>query len=174
MLLFSMLTGRFRSAPRQNLKEVALEIFELITYRSRKVVFLGMAGLATTALACGGIFISLVDITTQYDQEGFMAWTATLSGGLFLTLASLAGLGYVYFRAWPGTQKMAEAREHQAEERFARKPPGPGSLEQALAALVMDYVKEREDRRASRSQSFHEETSHHRDRSSESESPRFH
>lgn len=138
------------SKPRKSIRESALEIFDAITLRARTAVFLYMAGLATVALICGGFFMFLLDITRQYDTNGFVTWTSTLISGMVIMAVALSGLAYVYFVAWPGIRS-AESRRtiHEEEERRNRAHPQT-SLEQALSALVMDFVKEREIRRSER------------------------
>lgn len=169
------------SKPRKSIRESALEIFDAVTLRARTAVFLYMAGLGAVALICGGFFMSLIDITNQYDSNGFVTWTSTLLSGLILMAVSLSGLAYVYYVAWPGL-RVAESRRtlHEEEERRNRSYP-QSSLEQALSALVMDFVKEREIRRSERheqrtapSQRSEDISQEHRGESSEERPSSYH
>lgn len=134
--------GRFKGKSK-SLRESAIEIFEEVTFRSRRLVSLLLAGLASVILLCGGLFISILDATTQYDRSGVIAWTATFSSGIVLLLIAAATFSVVFLRAWPHTRRL-----RQKEQQVA--PATSSSLENALAALVMDYVKERELKREQR------------------------
>ncbi|AHZ84075.1 hypothetical protein [Bdellovibrio bacteriovorus] len=139
--------------PRRSLKDSALEIYDAITIRSRKAVFLSMGGLGAIAFVCGGIFMFLTEATSQYDRAGFVMWNSTLITSLTLVALAVGGLSYVYFYAWPGVRAAGERRE-AAEADFKRQQEiQAGSLEAALSALVMDFVKEREMRRELRARS---------------------
>lgn len=128
-----------------SLKETAVEIFEEISHKSRKMVALTLAGVAAVIFLTGGFFISLINATTQYDEIGEVAMSATLSGGLGLILLALITFGVVFLQAWPGIKKR---KQHEKEMKEAAMAGGP--LEQALALLVTDFVKEREMRRTAR------------------------
>lgn len=148
-MVLSFLFGRMNTKPK-SFREIAMEIFDDVSRRSRKVVSLTLAGLAAVIFFCGGVFISIIDGTTQYDRLGAVNWTATFGAGVALILLAVAVFAGVFLRAWPG-----------ALQRHSRVPPHqetsvlPSALEQALAALVMDFVKERELRRAARPQPEH-------------------
>nr|BFD59232.1 hypothetical protein CKG001_13390 [Bdellovibrio sp. CKG001] len=150
-LPFFLGLGSKHDKPRRNLKETALEIYDAITIRSRAAVFLTMAGLCAIAFICGGFFIFLLESTKQYDRAGIIVWNSTLISSGLLVLLALAGLSYVYFMAWPGLQAARNRQEVRDEEQRRQQEHPVGSLEQALAALVMDFVKEREFKREHRS-----------------------
>lgn len=137
--LMLMLTFAFRKLGRPpSLKETALEIFEEVSHKSRKVVSLTLTGIAAVIFFCGGIFISLFNATTQYDNTGRMFLTATLSGGLTLIVLAVITFGIIFLRAWPGI------KERKSKHKFTATGT---SLEQALSLLVLDYVKERQIKR---------------------------
>lgn len=164
--LMLMLTLAFRKfgtrAP--SLKETALEIFEEVSHKSRRLVSLTLTGIAAVIFFCGGIFISIVNATTQYDNNGEIYLTATLSGGLILIAIAAITFGLVFLRAWPGVAQ--ERRKPNTEEASARG----SSLEQALSALIMDFIKDREMRREeSGSASRKRQESTHREGTSDQE-----
>lgn len=141
-LILSFVFGRL-GGKSKSLRESALEIFEEITFRSRRLVSLLLVGLASVILLCGGLFISILNATTQYDRSGLIAWTATFSSGIALILIAAVTFSFVFLRAWPQSFRMKQKEQPTA-------PAGTSSLENALAALVMDYVKEREIKREQR------------------------
>ncbi|MFV3410425.1 hypothetical protein [Bdellovibrio bacteriovorus] len=147
------LGGKGSHRPRRSLKDSALEIYDAITIRSRTAVFLSMTGLGAIAFVCGGVFMFITEATSQYDTTGYVFWNSTLITSLCLTAAAVGGLSYVYFFAWPGV-RAADRRREAAEIEFKRQQElHAGSLEAALSALVMDFVRERELRRAQRTSS---------------------
>lgn len=139
-LLISFLVGKFNSYRPPSLKESAMAVLEELAYKSRKPAALIFAGVFCLLLLCGGFFMTVIDLTNQFDREGFVRFTAGLGAGLFLVVLNLGILTWVFTSAWPGAKEHSEARHN---------PPrvAPSSLEQALAALVMDFVKEREFKR---------------------------
>ncbi|AFY01211.1 hypothetical protein Bdt_1515 [Bdellovibrio bacteriovorus str. Tiberius] len=142
--------GKGSHKPRRSLKDSALEIYDAITIRSRTAVFLSMTGLGAIAFVCGGVFMFITEATGQYDRTGAIFWNSTLITSLCLTAIAVGGLSYVYFFAWPGV-RAADRRRDAAEAEFKRQQElHAGSLESALSALVMDFVRERELRRAQR------------------------
>lgn len=143
-MFVSFIVGRLNAKAR-GLRETAEEVFDEVSRKSRKVVSLTLTGLCAVILFCGGFFISLLDGTTQYDRTGGIAWTATLSAGIGLIAVAAITFAYVFLRAWPGAR-----HTHQAHHRRLETPRQSSSLENALATLVMDFVRERETRRMAR------------------------
>lgn len=163
MLMLTLAFRKFGSRP-ASLKETALEIFEEVSHKSRRIVSLTLTGIAAVIFFCGGIFISIINATTQYDNNGDIYLTATLSGGLILIAIAAITFGLVFLRAWPGVAQ--ERRKPSKEEANVR---GTG-LEQALSTLIMDFVKDREMRREGPSSATRKrEEPPHRDRTSEQE-----
>lgn len=155
----------------KNLKEMAIEIFEEVSYQSRKVVTLTLTGLGAVIFFCGGFFITLLDSTSQYDQAGYVSWTATLLAGVGLILMATLVFAGVFLRAWP---KPSQHRHtHPREEEAAHRQPS--AIEGAIAALIMDYVKEREHRRETKMHTSTEtHDSHHEKNRPEQYTPPLH
>lgn len=143
-LIASFIFGKLNSRP-PSFKESAFAIFEEVTFKSRKAITLILGAAACVLILCGGLFMSLVDLTTQYDREGLIRFTASFGTGLSLVVLSLGVFVWIFKFAWPGARDRREVRE----EAPAHTHRG-GPLEQALATLVMDFVKERELRREER------------------------
>lgn len=142
-LLISFLVGKFNNSHRPSLKESVYSIVEEAVLKSRKPVALLLGGLASVLILCGGIFISILDLTRQYDQAGFVQFTATLGAGLALVVLTLGAFAWIFMSAWPGAKERAAEKRLQEEQ----APREASTLEQALATLVLDFVKEREQKR---------------------------
>ncbi|KHD87799.1 MAG: hypothetical protein OM95_12360 [Bdellovibrio sp. ArHS] len=153
-LVLSFVFGRLNMRPR-GFKDAAIEIFDEVSFRSRRMVTLILVGVAAVIFFTGGLFISLLDLSMQWDRTGSILWSATLSTGVGLIVLASAAFAVVFLRAWPGAvkakQQIKRKLKHEQEEEEAELQRHPSSLEQALSALVMDFVKEREIRRAARS-----------------------
>ncbi|HEY8270646.1 MAG TPA: hypothetical protein VIG33_07130, partial [Pseudobdellovibrionaceae bacterium] len=101
------------------------------------------SGLVCIALLCGGFFMSLIDLTHQYDEAGTVYLTASNASGLILVLLSLGTFFWIFTSAWPGAQEMKAAKKKEESVTQAKT----ASLEHALSLLVMDFIKEREQKR---------------------------
>lgn len=152
-LVLSFVFGRLNMRPR-GFKDAAIEIFDEVSFRSRRMVTLILVGVASVIFFTGGLFISLLDLSMQWDRTGSIVWSATLSTGVGLIVLASAAFAVVFLRAWPGATKAKQdikrKLKHEREEEEMEQHKRPSSLEHALSALVMDYVKEREIRRAAR------------------------
>lgn len=140
-MIITYFFGR-KSSKTKSLKEMAIEIFDEISFRSRKVVTLTMMALGSVIIFCGGFFIALIEATSQYDRVGYVGWSATLVAGLGLIGIASAVFATVFARAWPNPH----AFQHEQIHEQAAPPPTSG-IEAALSALIMDFIKERELRR---------------------------
>jgi hypothetical protein len=143
-ILISFFFGRMNAAPHISIKETAMSIFAEITYQSRRAVVLSLAAMGTIIFICGGFFISLIDATGQFDRDGAVRMSATLVAGIALLVVAAVVAIWIFASAWPGVRQHAQTHKHQDT---ASRSEAPSSLEQALALLVMDFVRERELRR---------------------------
>jgi hypothetical protein len=87
--------------------------------------------------------MSLIDLTHQYDEAGTVYLTASNASGLILVLLSLGTFFWIFTSAWPGAQEMKAAKKKEESVTQAKT----ASLEHALSLLVMDFIKEREQKR---------------------------
>lgn len=146
-LLLSFFMGKFSfHGPKLNIREAAMAIFDEAIFKSRKAVTLLLTALASMIFICGGLFISLIDATRQYDQAGIINFSSTFISGLVLMLIAAGIVTWVFASAWPGVKKQGP-QVQEVLERDTR--PQPNTLETALSALIMDFVKERELKRES-------------------------
>lgn len=158
-LIASFIIGRMNNKTAGPNRMSPQAIFDDITYKSRQVVMLTLSALIAVVLLCSGLMMSIVDATSQFDRNGIITFTATFNTGLVIALLALISFTLVFARAWPGVR---EHRKLHIEDRasgsnfsFSRssaQAPRASSLEQALSALILDFVKEREVRRAARPQ----------------------
>lgn len=140
-MIMKYIFGR-KTSKAQSLKEIAIEIFHEVSYQSKKMVTLTLTALGAVIFFCGGFFITLLELTSQYDRVGYVYWTSTLLAGIGLIALAAAVFATVFLRAWPSPghyKHFAAPREETSSQHSA--------LEGAFAALIMDYVKERELRR---------------------------
>lgn len=143
-LLFSFFLGKFNVArsPGLSLKEGINLLFDELAYRSRKPTMLALGGIVSVAILCGGFFMGLIDITTQYDRDGVVRATASSIAGFALAAIAIGTFTWIFKSAWPGVKAAEKSKDATQEV----KPPVHG-LEQALTLLVLDFIKEREFKR---------------------------
>lgn len=142
-MIASFIFGRMNTgSQRGGIRETVMEMFEDIVLKGRKPVILILAGVSAVLFFCGGLFITILEGTTQYDRVGYVTLTSTLGAGIALFVIAALGFAYVFAFAWPGARRVNE-RDHERPQ-----PQHQAStLEQALTVLVLDFVKEREARR---------------------------
>lgn len=152
-IIASFFIGKMQPANGPSLRETAIQIFEEITYLSRKTVSLIVISFSAAIFALGGFFISLINATTQYDRDGVISFSATFISGLVLIALAVSAFVWVFNSAWPGLKKFKTASKdshktaHQHEDHHERHHRQVSPIEAAVSALVMDFVKEREIRR---------------------------
>lgn len=150
-----------------SLRQTLMDIFYEAREKSKKLANLLVGGLAATIFFCGGFFITLINMSAQWDQTRQVVWSATLISGLVLMgLALIVYIGlYASFTKDDREEVLAERDERQKAERFrqssrryaaGRRPESAATLETALAALVMDFIHERQEKRATKEQRFSE------------------
>lgn len=141
-LIASFVFGRMNSRS-VGIRQIAVEAFHEISHRSRRIVTLSLTGLAAVIFFCGGLFIALLDGTSQYDRTGAVFATSTLWAGVALMLIAVVTFAVVFLRAWPGAR--ARTQMHRKHESIHDQTGM--NLEQALSELVMDFVNDRRVRR---------------------------
>lgn len=148
-----------------SLRQTLMDIFYEAREKSKKLANLIIGGIAATIFFCGGFFIALINLSAQWDQSRQIAWSATLISGLVLMgLALIVYIGlYASFTKDDREEVLAERDEKKKKERLQRssrryaqapRSESASSLEGALAALVMDFIHERQSKRDFREQRF--------------------
>lgn len=139
ILLFSFIKPFF-SSEHQSTNPVA-EIKEMIRENAVKIVVLFAATMALATLFAGGLLLTAVDIGAQYDQNGFVYFSSMIIMGLSLSVISLVA-GALIIR------NFQDANTEKKRETLTPNSVGVvHPLQDALALLVMDFIKEREHNR---------------------------
>jgi hypothetical protein len=133
-LLFSFFLGRFNK-PSTSLKDLAIEVFDELSFKSRKLISLSLTALGSVILFCGGLLILIMESASQYDHLGYLTWTAMLASGVGLLIFSAFIFAGVFLFAWPPPQHQAA----KVETATAQQHP----LESALAELVLSFTESR-------------------------------
>lgn len=116
----------------------AIAILKAGARRLMRDVGLGFVGIA---LGTAGFLVGYFDVLTQLDLgRGIVFGAVAIGGGVLILL----GAALIFF-AWKDKRGEAFAHAIEAEQERHRSP-----LEQALSALLLDIVKEREFNREQR------------------------
>ncbi|XGC82125.1 hypothetical protein ACES2L_06460 [Bdellovibrio bacteriovorus] len=148
-MIAKFLFSRMSSSNRhhKSLKDSAVEVFEEISKKSRKIVTLSIMAIGGVLLFVAGFFIALLNLTMQYDRVGYVSFTATLGAGVGLMVVAAAMFAWIFLGAWPGASDTRKAMKKAKKEVKERVEETPNTLEGALSLLVLDYVKERQEKR---------------------------
>ncbi|UYL07542.1 hypothetical protein B9G69_010850 [Bdellovibrio sp. SKB1291214] len=135
-------------------KGIQASVFDELAVRTRKPVMLVLLGFCATMFFCVGSFMAIIDATRQFDLTGTVVASATLWTGIGIAAATLGGYIYIFMHEWPGLKEVNAQRkaEHEAYEREQENQAQyrPSDVEGALAALLMDFVESRKNRREHR------------------------
>lgn len=134
-------------------KGIQASVFDELAVRTRKPVMLVLLGFCATMFFCVGSFMAIIDATRQFDLTGTVVASATLWTGIGIAAVTLAGYIYIFMHEWPGLKEVNAQRkaEHEAYEREQEQQNHrPSDVEGAIAALVMDFVESRKNRREHR------------------------
>jgi len=140
-LLLSFFLGKFNVARPRGLsfKEGINFLFEEAAYRSRKPAMLALGALVSVTILCGGFFMGVLDLTSQYDRDGYVRSSAGSISGFAMVLIAIGVFTWIFRYAWPGVKEAKEVKE--------KETASSSGLEYALSLLVLDYIKERELKR---------------------------
>ncbi len=153
--VLTYLVSFFISLYQSILKPSYLVIIDQLLVRARKMIMTSVLSLVAGLLLTGSMMISLIEFTSQIDKFGVVWPSATLIGGLVLSVISTGALIYSftskafdlrYIR--PSIAKSHEASVFGAnldQQTAPSRQPSP--LEEALGILVMDFVNERRESR---------------------------
>jgi|GEM_PF-3438065 len=156
-LLFSFLLGRFNSGSHEALLSPDEIIDKALSKLRGLMSTLALGAIATIFLTAGflGAFYNLL---LQLDTTGRMGSNAVIVGGIGLFV-----MGLVIFAIAgrsPSSQLVRSAVKSQTRS-SAKQERAVSPLEEALAMLILDHVKEREylreTRRRQSERSFHSE-----------------
>lgn len=116
------------------------ELKEVIKENAMKVLAIFAAISALATIFAAGIVIIAVDVGAQYDQNAYVYFSSMIMMGLTLSLLSLVIIA-IAVKAFSNDEKPAKREVLQS---VGTSHP----LQDALALLIHDFVKEREMKRA--------------------------
>jgi hypothetical protein len=136
-------------------KGIQASVFDELAVRTRKPVMLVLLGFCAIIFFCAGSFMAILDATRQFDLTGTVVATATLWTGIGIAAVTLGGYIYIFMHEWPGLKEVnadkrakEEAYERAQSQQYASSQPS--DVEGAIAALVMDFVESRKNKREHR------------------------
>lgn len=166
LMVFTLLARKFTGPDLGgSLKEMFRNALQQAIYDTRRIAALSFIAIGSMMFLCAGALIALLDATRQWDTSGQIIWGATLTSGVVIVAVSAAILVTIFTVSWPGVS--ARRDEKRALKRAARRQAthtakSHNPVENALAVLIMDIVKEREAKRqykATQSPNPHKPTS---------------
>jgi hypothetical protein len=153
ILLFSIVKPFFSSGESHTSNPIE-DLKDMIKANAVKVVLLFIAASALATLFAAGIVIIAVDIGAQYDQNAYVYFSSMIMMGLILVLLPII-VGVIGV-------KSVKHDEHKEKEREVLTSVGTSHpLQDALALLIHDFVKEREMRRDAKEEEIKERASMH-------------
>jgi hypothetical protein len=126
-------------------------IIELTFSRIIELINILAYGVSGLIFLLSGFLISYFNLLSQYDRIGTISIGAVAIGGLVLCFI---GFGILYNTA---TKKISTNIKHNTENKTHHETYG-SPIENAIAALVLDFVKEREEIRQSTKSELHEKS----------------
>lgn len=147
--LFSYFAGRYNSV----LKPSTLLIIDQLLVRARKLVMTSSIMFISSLLLAGGVLISLIEFTSQIDRYAVVWPSATLIGGLSLSVIALGVLIFSFTSRTFDLRYVRSKNSRRHESLFdSRKsesssPRTQSPVEEALSLLIMDFVNERKQNR---------------------------
>lgn len=135
MVIFSYFIGQITGDKPKgfSIDEIVNSVIERIRDLFGAILF-GLAGLF---LSLVGFISAYFNILSEFDKSGTVGFSAVTGGGLFLLFLGVI-LIFVSGRMTKGTPKPKPV-EPQARS---------SNIEQAISMLIMEFVKEREEKRS--------------------------
>jgi hypothetical protein len=141
LLIFSIFKPFFGSSNEHQMHNPIAEFKEMIKENAMKVVGVFAAASALATLFAAGIIIIAVDVGAQYDQNAYVYFSSMIMMGITLSVLSLI----IAF----GAVKAVSNEDTKPAPREVLQSVGTSHpLQDALALLIHDFVKEREMKRA--------------------------
>lgn len=141
LLIFTLVKPFFGSSHDNQMANPIAEFKEMIKENALKVVGVFAAASALATLFAAGIVIIAVDVGAQYDQNAYVYFSSMIMMGITLSLISLI----IAF----GAAKAISDEDTRPKKREVLETVGTSHpLQDALALLIHDFVKEREMKRA--------------------------
>lgn len=122
------------------------ELKEMIRENAAQVVILFAGASALASIFAAGIVVIAVDVGAQYDQNAYVYFSTMIIMGLILVLLPLI-IGAIGYQAFTKEDRKKKVNEREVLVSVGTSHP----LQDALALLIHDFVKERETRRTEES-----------------------
>lgn len=139
-LVVSIFIKQFSNHPHAEIGNPVEEIKDFIKENAFKVVMGFTVASALGSVFVAGLVMTIVNLSTQYDQTMSVRFTAMIVSGLAFMLISIAATSLLYYNA---INSVVVKKIKVPLSNINTNHP----LQDAFAVLVMDFVKEREFRR---------------------------
>lgn len=139
ILLFSILKPFFPHGESQVMNPIE-DLKDMIKANAVKVMVSFMAASALATLFAAGIVIIAVDIGAQYDQNAYVYFSSMIMMGLILVLLPII-IGVIGVKSFSNDDRKVKEREVLTSVGTSHP------LQDALALLIHDFVKDREAKR---------------------------
>jgi hypothetical protein len=139
ILLFSILKPFFSHGESQTINPIE-DLKDMIKANAVKVMLSFMVASALATLFAAGIVIIAVDVGAQYDQNAYVYFSSMIMMGLVLVLLPVI-IGVIGVKAFSNDDRKEKEREVLTSVGTSHP------LQDALALLIHDFVKDREARR---------------------------
>lgn len=147
LLIFSIVKPLFGSSHEHQMTNPMEEFKEMIKENALKVLGVFAAASALATLFAAGIIIIAVDVGAQYDQNAYIYFSSMIMMGITLSVLSLI----IAF----GIAKAVSNEDIKPAPREVLQSVGTSHpLQDALALLIHDVVKEREMKRAQEEEKY--------------------
>jgi hypothetical protein len=137
-ILFSVLFKQIFH-PNNESTDPVKEMKEFILKNYKRVILSMSVANVLSLMFVAGLTISIVTFSVQYDRTGILFVSALGAGGLGLILVSM--IGFIFFFSAGPDEAFDQKRD------FKTSLPRKSNLEDALALLINDYIKEKEFKR---------------------------
>lgn len=141
LLIFSIFRPFFGPSGEHKMGNPIAELKEVIKENAMKVVGIFAAVSALATIFAAGIVIIAVDIGAQYDQNAYVYFSSMIMMGLTLSLLSLIIIAIA-------AKAVSNANAKPVKREVLQSVGTSHPLQDALALLIHDFVKEREMKRA--------------------------
>ena len=143
LLIFSVIKPFFGSSSENHTGNPIAEFKEMIKENAMKVVGLFAAASALATIFAAGIVMIAVDMGSQYDRNANIQFSSMILMGIILSLLALV----VSLGAAKAISN-EEIKEKEKKRETLRSVGTSHPLQDSIALLILDFVKERENKRA--------------------------
>ncbi len=148
-ILFSIFKPFFSAGGAHEMPSPIEDLKDLVKKNAVKVMIAFGFMSAMASIFAAGLILVAVNISAQYDQNAVVAFSSMILSGIILMLIPIIA-GIVMVKMYDNNDDEVEVRK--TSQKIGNVHP----LQDALALLVHDFVKEREMKRAHEEATFHE------------------